>query len=107
MNRFDSFMEKCWQNLDKMMLFWLFLISLCAAIWLQLHGSPEGAVDWARHNTDLVLAGLLGIMGGRAWASQTTKAIADGIQIEKTSTGEVAAGPAVEPPARIDEPTDH
>ena len=65
--------ERFWQNLDKFMLFGLFLI--CIGVSVSMHYKStmdEGSLDWARHNTDLVLAGLLGLMGGRAMANRTT-----------------------------------
>lgn len=75
----SPFQEKVWQNLDKLMLFTLFLVCMGSAIWIHRNGGmDEGSLDWARHNTDLVLAGLLGLMGGRAWQ-----------HITQTSTTEV------------------
>lgn len=62
-----TFQDRIWQNLDKLILTFLFLICLGVAVWLHLtKNMDEGSLDWVRHNTDLVLAGLLGLMGGRA-----------------------------------------
>lgn len=67
MSRWDTFLEHCWKNIDKLMLFAMFVIAISAALWMQSHaGMDESAFDWARHNTDLILAGLLGLMTGRA-----------------------------------------
>lgn len=71
-----NFQERCWQNLDKLILCFLFIFTMGSAIWISFKGGmDEGSLDWARHNTDLVLAGLLGLMGGRAWSNYTSTTV--------------------------------
>lgn len=67
--------EKVWQNLDKLLLALLFLCCMGVGAWMNVHGATmdEGSLDWARHNTDLLLAALFGLMGGRQWQRFTDK----------------------------------
>lgn len=80
----NTFQEKCWQNLDKLILCFLFLVTLGTAVFMSMRMlTDEGVLDWARHNTDLVLAGLLGLMGGRAWSNYTNTTV-DNTKVDAT-----------------------
>ena len=53
------------KQFDKLLLAFLFLLILGVAIWLQVRpGMDEGAMDWARHNGDLIVGALLGLITG-------------------------------------------
>lgn len=63
--------EKFWQNIDKLILILLFLVTLFCAIWLTVwmmsnNHMDEGTLDWCRIIVSDLLSGLLGLMGGRA-----------------------------------------
>jgi hypothetical protein len=59
-------MEFFKQQFDKLLLAFLFLTTLGIATWLQIRpGMDEGAIDWARHNGDLAMGALLGIITGK------------------------------------------
>lgn len=66
-------MERFWQNIDKLILTLLFIVTLLFAIWLTVwmmsNGHmDEGTLDWCRIIVSDLLSGLLGLMGGRAMA---------------------------------------
>ncbi len=60
-------MSDFWKSqIDKIILVSLFLILVGVAVWLQLRpGMDEGALDWARHNGDLAIGALLGLITGK------------------------------------------
>lgn len=64
-------LEKCWAHIDKLMLFWLLVLGIGAAVYLQTRGNmDEGTLDWTRGLSTNILSGLLGLLGGASMASR-------------------------------------
>ena len=59
---FDHF----WQNLDKMILLFLFIICLAVAIHLMHHGNDGNMISWIENTSGQVLSALLAVLGARS-----------------------------------------
>ena len=88
--------EKPWrvwfqENTDKFILLFTFMVLLGFVVYTMSAKMDEGAVDWARSSTDLVLGGLLGLITGKYLA-------------EKRSVDQVIHQPPLPPAAPTLEP---
>ena len=60
-------LDQCWKNLDKLMVCFLFIIAMGAALMVSFRGGmDEGTLDWARTVTVSIFSVLAGLVGGVA-----------------------------------------
>lgn len=63
---------KAWfqENTDRWVLLFCLCVFLAVVLYAMHFDMSEGAVDWARSSTDLVLGGLLGLITGKYQAEK-------------------------------------